>query len=181
MRFLPFKPQAFSAVVSVDTSFGYFPSERDDIQSLKEVREVLSQDDELIVDVFNRERLILKYKPTGIKNLKWAFVPLLLKPNRLAKWMLFRFLKWKEYPSFLLLQKRKVDSNGERLHDLWMVYDKAGGQIRLFEHTVRLYGSWQLQRLLETAGFRVNAIYGDYEGQRFSPNSRNLILVANPK
>ena len=62
MRFLPFKPEAFSAAVSMDTSFGYLPSEQDDMQSLSEVRETLSQGGVLIVDVFNREHLILKYR-----------------------------------------------------------------------------------------------------------------------
>ncbi len=41
MRFLPFKPQAFAAAVSMDTSFGYLPSEQDDRVSLAEVRRVL--------------------------------------------------------------------------------------------------------------------------------------------
>ena len=35
MRFLPFKPQAFAAAVSMDQSFGYLPSERNDIKSLR--------------------------------------------------------------------------------------------------------------------------------------------------
>ena len=34
MRFLPFKPQAFAAAISMDTSFGYLPSEHDDWVSL---------------------------------------------------------------------------------------------------------------------------------------------------
>ena len=34
MRFLPFKPQAFAAAISMDTSFGYLPSEEDDLLSL---------------------------------------------------------------------------------------------------------------------------------------------------
>ena len=43
MRFLPFKPQAFAAAISMDTSFGYLPSEADDRVSLAEVRRVLTQ------------------------------------------------------------------------------------------------------------------------------------------
>ena len=50
MRFLPFKYQAFSAAVSMDTSFGYLPSDQDDAVSLAEARRVLRQDSVFVVD-----------------------------------------------------------------------------------------------------------------------------------
>jgi hypothetical protein len=101
--------------------------------------------------------------------------------NRLALWTLFRLFQWKEYPSFFLLQKRTVNQKGEKLCDLWVVYDKAKGQIVVFEHSVQLYEFSTLQVLLEKAGFVVNRVYGDYEGQNFSPNSSRLILIAYSK
>ena len=181
MRFLPFKPETFSAAVSMDTSFGYLPTEQDDLQSLKALHDALIKGGLLIVDVFNRERLILKYKSSRLKELRWAFLPVLLKPNRLAKWLLFRFFKWKEYPSFFLFQKREITANGERLNDLWVVCDKGDGEIRVFEHIARLYEFKRLEGLLENTGFTVNAVYGDYGGQSFSRNSSRLILVASAK
>lgn len=179
MRFLPFRSEAFSAAISLDTSFGYLPSERDDLQSLKALRETFYQGALLIVDVFNREQLISKYKNRFQARFKWAFLPVLLKPNRLARWMLFRFYKWKEYPSFYLFQKRAVSANGTKLHDLWVVYDKVKGQTNVFKHTARLYESRRLQELLEEAGFTINGIYGDYDDQLFSPNSSRLIFLAS--
>ena len=65
MRFLPFKPEAFAAAVSMDTSFGYLPSEQEDTRSLRELHRVLRQDGVLVVDVFNRERLIKRYIGTS--------------------------------------------------------------------------------------------------------------------
>jgi len=176
MRFLPFKPQAFSAAISMDTSFGYLPNEQDDIQSLKALRETLRQNGVLIVDVFNRHLLIQKYKR---KRLKWVFLPTLMNPNSLAKRLLFLFFKWKEYPSFFLLQKRTVIEKGKKLHDLWVVHDKEDGQIRVFEHSARLFEFKQLQGLLERAGFKPNSVCGDYDGQSSSPISSRLIFVAN--
>ncbi len=85
----------------------------------------------------------------------------------------------KDYPSFLLLQKRTVDVNGQKLRDMWIVRDRADGQIRVFEHIARLYEFKGLQKLLEKACFKTNSIYGDYEGQSFSPVSSRLILVVN--
>lgn len=180
MRCLPFKVGAFSAVVSMDTSFGYLPSEKDDVLSLGEVHETLSQGGLLIVDVFNRERLMLKYNINRHKELKWIFLPILLKFNNpLANLVLFRFFKWREYPSFFLLQKRSVNAVGDTLSDMWVIYDKAQGQIRVFRHVARLYDLKGLQVLLEKAGFVVKHVYGDYDGQRFSVNSSRLIVVAN--
>lgn len=178
MRFLPFKPAAFSAAICMDTSFGYLPSEVDDVQSLSELKETVNHGSVFNIDVFNREHLILKYKANWLMDFRWKLLPTLLKPNRFSKWMLFRVFNWKEYPSFLLLQKRTVDADGIRLHDLWVIHDKEDGQIRVFSHSVRLYERKHLQSMLENAGFTVSEVYGNYKEQSFSPNSKNLILLA---
>jgi len=154
MLFLPFKAGAFSAAVSMDTSFGYLPSEEDDLQSLTEVHEALGKNGFLVVDVFNPECLINQCK-SGKQP------------------------KWKEYLSFFLLQKRSVDVKSEILHDSWVVYDKVDGQTRVFEHNARLYRLQQLQGFFEKAGFRVIVAYGDYDQQSFSPSSGRLILIAS--
>lgn len=157
MRFLPFKTETFTATISMDTSLGYLPSESDDAKSLSELRRVLKQEGAMLVDVFNRENLTAKYRG---KN---------------------QTPKTKEYPSFFLLQNRTVSCNGDWLCDSWTVRDKAGGQVRIFEHTVRLYDSTKLQGLLENAGFAVKEVYGSYDGEKFSPDSPRLILVAYAK
>ncbi len=182
MRHLPFKAGAFRATVCMDTSFGYLPSEQDDMQSLRGFREALGQGGELILDIFNRELLMLKYKTKRRREVKWVILPILLKfNNRLAKRVLFRFFKWREYPSFFLLQKRTVTAGGDKLGDLWVVYDKAQEQIRVFRHIARLYELNRLQVLFGEAGFVINHVYGDYDGQSFNSNSNRLILVANVK
>ncbi|MGD0450854.1 MAG: hypothetical protein ABSA79_07370 [Candidatus Bathyarchaeia archaeon] len=160
-------------------SFGYLPNEHDDVQCLRALREVLKDDGMLIVDVFNRERLISKYQTNWLRQLKWALLPIMFRANRFGAWLVFHFFKWKEYPSFFLLQKRTVEANGARLHDLWVICNKEDGRIRVFEHNARLYELKRLQVLLEQAGFTVKAIYGDYNQQSLSPSSSRLILVAN--
>ena len=181
MRILPFKSMVFSAAISLDTSFGYLPSEQDDLQSLKALNDTLCQDSSFIVDVFNREQLILKYRNRPAARLKLAFLSALLKPNRLSNWILFRLYSWKEYPSFFLLQKRTLSANCDNLHDFWVIRDKLQGQIRVFKHTVRLYKCTRLQLLLEEVGFTINEIYGDYDQQPFSPSSCRLIVLASVK
>lgn len=185
MRHLPFNGEVFSTAVSMDTSFGYLPSETADLQSLIELHKTLRQGGLLILDVFNRERMISKYR-LGLKRrvangLKWWSLPILLHShNRLLRKMLFLFFKWREYPSFFLLQKRTISADGE-LCDLWVVCDKATGQMHLFRHSVRLYGLSQLKGLLEKAGFAVKGQYGSYSLEAYSADSSRLIVLANTK
>ena len=155
MQHLPFKDEAFAAAISIDTSFGYLLSEKEDRFSLAEVQRVLFHQGVFVIDVFNREGLSLKYG-----NEKHSS-------------------KLKEYPSFFLEQKRTISKKGDRLCDLWTIREKANGQLSVFQHTVRLYERDQLEGLLEKAGFSVNQVYGDYEEEDFSPNSPRLIVVAN--
>jgi len=179
MRFLPFKPDTFSAALSMDTSFGYLFSERDDLQTLNELNYTVTEGGMLIIDVFNREKFVQKYETTIKKDLKWSFLLILAKSNnRLASWLLLHLFNWREYPSFLLIQKRTISKNGDNLHDSWAVYDKGKKQIKLFEHVAQLYQLMQLKELLHRADFLINQIYGDYEKQRFGPVSNRLILVA---
>jgi ubiquinone/menaquinone biosynthesis C-methylase UbiE len=157
IRFLPFKAAAFCVVISMDTSFGYLSSEEADLQGLVEARRVLRRRGELIVDVFNQSNLMAKY--LGKTSLP----------------------KLSEYPGFFLQQKRMVSGDGGRLYDFWEVRDKGGGAVRVFEHSVRLYGRARLERMLEAAGFIVNGVCGGYEGQEYSPESSRLIMLASAK
>ena len=157
MRHLPVRSGSFTAALSVDTSFGYLPSEADDEASLAEVHRVLFQRGIFVIDVFNRENLVLKYNGQNTS------------------------VKEKEYPSFFLQQKRIVRGDGGWLRDSWIIRDKEDGQVRFFEHKVRLYGCEKLQHLLEEAGFVVEEVYGSYERAKLSADSPRLILIAKAK
>lgn len=157
LRALPFKQSSFNAVISMDTSFGYLPSEKDDLLSLEEVRRVLASGGRIILDVFNRDYLIAKYadKPAAPK--------------------------WYEYPSFYLQQTRIVTDNGNQLHDAWIIRTKKDNQERFFEHTVRLY-EWQTFEIsLIDTGFTVEAVYGNYEKQPYNTTTPRLIILAATK
>jgi hypothetical protein len=118
---------------------------------------VLFQEGLFVIDVFNREYLALRYKG---KN----------KPA-----------KEKEYPSFFLQQIRTVSGNGDWLCDSWTIRNKPDGQVRFFEHKVRLYGRGELLGLLKGAGFRVNRVFGGYNEENFGVESPQLIIEAVPK
>jgi ubiquinone/menaquinone biosynthesis C-methylase UbiE len=188
MRCLPFKPKVFSAVISMDTSFGYLQSDHEDTQSLAETKRVLAADGLFLIDVFNRERLIRSYRKKQEQRLhngstrfeeetlsKKDFPPLI---RSFVTPLYFRLSGWKEYPSFYMLQNRMLDDKGETVHDSWLIYDKKTGETRFFRHVVRLYSLELLQSLLHKAGLQVEKVYGDYEMQKFSSDSSRLIIAA---
>ncbi len=157
MRFLPFKKESFAAAISMDTSFGYLPTEQEDAKSLAEARRVLCLGGTFILDVFNRENLVKKYAEKAPR------------------------LKLYDYPSFTLQQQRTVSDDGERLRDLWTIQDRATGQVRVFGHSVRLYQRPKLEELLATTGLATQSVYGDYEEQPYSSGAPRLILLASAK
>jgi ubiquinone/menaquinone biosynthesis C-methylase UbiE len=157
IRFLPFKKSTFEAVVSVDTSFGYLSSEEEDKVSLSEVRKVMLREGLIIIDVFNREYLESKYREQSNST------------------------KERNYPSFILQQKRNISENGDFLCDLWTIHDRQNRQVMFFEHKVRLYGRDQLGSLLNDTGFRVARVLGSYGAEDFSVVSPRLIFLAVAK
>ena len=88
MRFLPFKTESFAAAISMDTSFGYLPTEQEDAKCLTEVRRVLCLGGIFVLDVFNRENLVEKYAEKASRP------------------------KLYDYPSFTLQQQRAVSDDG---------------------------------------------------------------------
>jgi ubiquinone/menaquinone biosynthesis C-methylase UbiE len=157
MRFLPFKAGAFAAVVSMDTSMGYLPSEKEDMPSLVEIKRVLDSSGRFFLDVFNREYLAAKYagKPP---------IP-----------------KLHGYTSFDLQQTRTITDNGSKLHDQWIIRPKKNNQEHFFEHTVRLYDREHLEAMLAASGFKVETVYGDYELQPYNSTTPRLIILAVAK
>jgi ubiquinone/menaquinone biosynthesis C-methylase UbiE len=169
MRHLPFKSEAFAAVMSMDTSFGYLQSEEEDVQSLREVQRVLGRSGLLLIDVYNREHIVLNHRKKS--EFQLAFT------RAFARVFPF-FFKWREYPSFCMLQKRTLGNKGWKIHDLWIIRDKKTGKTRVFDHVVRLYAFWQLEMMLRKAGFRIKITYGSYDRQRFTRDSSRLIIIA---
>jgi ubiquinone/menaquinone biosynthesis C-methylase UbiE len=157
MRFLPFKHEAFTVAVSMDNSFGYLPSEKEDEQSLVEVKRVLKAGSLFLLDVFNRIKLQEKYNSMAASPKSY------------------------EYPSFTLQQERSVSPDGDWLCDHWTVKPHKGDQVQVFDHKARLYTYAQLESILSEADFTVESIFGDYEKQPFSAASPRLIIKANAK
>ena len=153
MQHLPFRGNTFSTVISMFTSFGYLPSEAEDIASLKETARALDQNGRFLIDIANREHLF----------------------------RVFQKKDWGEFPSFYMLEKRTLDAKASKLHSRWTLLDKKEGRVRAFNHDLRLYTLPQLQRMLRKAGLQVEKVYGDYDQQVLQQESTRLIILAKKR
>jgi SAM-dependent methyltransferase len=169
MRFLPFRAEAFSGIVSLDSTFGYFPSENDDLRSLREVAKALIHGGVFLLDVFNGEHMLLR---RGQFRLQDLFIGLARFPQFSA---LFR---WYEYPDFYMLQKRQIAKKKGVLKDVWVFRDKQTGKTLVVRHAVRLYTFALLRRLLAESELKVGKVYGSYENEGFAKDSRRLVITA---
>jgi ubiquinone/menaquinone biosynthesis C-methylase UbiE len=150
MRYLPFRAEVFAAVFNMFTSFGYLPSEQEDVESLNEISRTLRRRGLFLLDVANRDHLLSTFKKKD----------------------------WGEFPSFYMLEKRTLGAEGSRLHSEWTLVDKRSGKVERFDHNLRLYSLGQLENLCAEAGLTPLEFYGDYDGQGFQLDSRRLILLA---
>ncbi|MCW4019264.1 MAG: class I SAM-dependent methyltransferase [Candidatus Bathyarchaeota archaeon] len=172
MRFLPFASEVFVAVLSLDASFGYLPSEEEDTQSLKEAARTLRAEGFLLLDVFNRPRLLRRYGKRFRFNLSFLYKQLPKFPQ------LAVLFKWKEYSSFHLLQKRSITCGGEKLRDLWVFRNKKTKKIIVRYHIARLYELSQLEVLLSGTDLQAVRVDGNYEGQQYNEDAKRLIIIA---
>ena len=150
MRVLPFKSKVFSAVINMFTSFGYLPSEEEDMNCIKEIARILRRSGNLLLDVVNKDHLVNT----------------------------FRKRDWGEFQSFYLLEERNLDVEAQMLRSLWIILDKRGRKIGTFNHNLRLYSLSSLKTMLGKAGLRILDVLGGYEMQPFDQNSSRMIIVA---
>jgi len=150
MRCFPFKKQVFDAVICMFTSFGYLPSECEDIKSFREVRRTLRKGGEFLFDVANRDHII----------------------------RVFQEKEWAEYGPFYMLEKRSLElGQTSRLLSQWTIIRKDTREVRLLQHNVRLYTLQRLKQMLRMAELKVGEVYGGYDGKEFSLDSSRMIVL----
>ncbi len=176
MRAFPFRSNVFSTVLSLDSSFGYLPSEKDDIKSLSEVTRTMTAQGVFIIDLFNRERMIQRYGKSFSFRL-WSF--LFSLSESFGRGLAGLSFKRREYPSFYLLQKRGTSPKEDMLLDLWIFHNKKTRKSVFFRHVVRLYDFHLLRMLLMKAGLKVAEIFGDYDAREYGEGTRRLILISS--
>ncbi len=150
MRDIPFTGE-FDAVINMFTAFGYFDSEDEDVRVLKAAGNSLKRGGQLLLDTINREWVLANY----VQN-DWHM----------------------DGDGNTFLEHREFDLVTGRNHVTFSIVTAEGTRRESPGHDVRLYTLTELVRLIDAAGLRVSAAYGDYDGSPYSIDTPRMIVVA---
>jgi SAM-dependent methyltransferase len=143
-------------------SFGLLLKRADQVRALEAARRVATHDARLILDLANG-------------NLRGGNEP---AEELLHDLTLPDVETGRPITKFILRQSRPAD----QLDDLMFFYDEQdlGGYLRrsMVELKLRWFTRFELELLLEKAGWRADEVYGNYELAPFGPDSDRLIVVA---
>jgi SAM-dependent methyltransferase len=148
MLHIPFA-QAFDAVLSLFTSFGYFPRDDKDARVLAEISQVLRPGGVLVLDVMNRPRVVSHLVPCDSD----------------------------QRGELRITNCRCLSEDSKRvIKDTEVRY--PDGSIRRFRESVRLYTRDELIALLHRAGFAKVRAFGTLDGDSYTFDSPRLVLLA---
>jgi SAM-dependent methyltransferase len=150
MRCFPIRNRVFIGVMNMFTSFGYPPSEEEDLKCLSEIRRTLRKKGRFLLDLANRDHIM--------RN--------------------FRERDWAEFEPYYLLERRSLDFNNSKLVSLWTLVAKDHRRTKFITHEVRLYTLNRIGQLCKEAGLSIKEVYGGYEKQEFSLDTSRMIIVA---
>jgi len=148
MRELGFDSE-FDAVINVFNSFGYFGNE-EDLEVLEGMARALKPGGRLLLDNGNRDYYLLYAAPTS----------------------------WEELFDCYVLYRFAFHAQTGVAHTQQIVLDKGGLEPRTYDIAVRAYTFPELNRMLETVGLSVYAVYGDWDGSQFTTESPRMIVTA---
>jgi SAM-dependent methyltransferase len=148
MRVIPFEAE-LDAVINIFTAFGYFDTEDEDLEVLRQVRKALKPGGVFLLETMHRDALLRDYHPHGISR---------------------------HEDGLLVLEERAFDQLSGRARTLLTTIHPDGTR-REHEFRTRVYTATELARLCAAAGLEVAAHYGGLDGSALTLSSRRLVLA----
>ena len=154
-------PERFRLVLAPLDLLGYFLTADDQLEALAAAHGQLYPEGQLALDVAFPPGAFLG-QPEGVLVHQWSH----REPTGalVSKWWL-----------------RQLDA-AQQLQHLTALYDVAApdGMLRRWSHelTLRYYYRYELEWLLQQAGFRVEGIYGGYAFEELTSESPRLVMLA---
>jgi ubiquinone/menaquinone biosynthesis C-methylase UbiE len=149
------------AFVAVN-SFMHLEAVKDQLAALENVRRALKRKGSLVLDLFNPD-------PVAISR----------EDNRLSLDRSYK-LDGKQVQKFVA-----IDSDmATQISHVTYIYDETDLQgvlhRRIMQFKMRWFYRYELDHLLNRAGFNLRAVYGSYDLDEYSSSSPRLIVVASP-
>lgn len=150
MRNLPFHAE-FDAAINLWTSFGYFADPRDDLRTLRKVRNALRPGGLFLIDLMNAAWLRRHFQPK----------------------------KWQRRGdgSYLLEDSRLVEGRDPRVESEWTILRKGRAPARAML-MVRQYDWRRLSTILKQAGLRPVRRWGSLDGLTLTKDSNRLVVLS---
>ncbi|MBD3336853.1 MAG: methyltransferase domain-containing protein [Candidatus Eisenbacteria bacterium] len=150
MRRVPLDRGSVDGVFSVFTSFGYFADPQHNLEVIREVARVLAAGGFYFLDLG---------QPAWVRR---RLVPQSTRRNG----------PWR------IEERRRLEDGGR-----WVVKDvrvrhTEDGREKQWRETVRLYEREEMQSILEDSGFRLDRVWGDYDGAQPGADRSRLIFLA---
>lgn len=148
-RHIPLKPVC-DAVINLFTSFGFF-EDSDNRRVITAVAAALKPSGKFLLEHWN---------PYAVLQL-----------DQTRNW-------WWMSESLLALAEVEYAPASGRLSDYRTVIDLSTGAVQESVNRIRFYFPAELKGMLESAGLKVRAMYGDFDYSPFLTESRRLITIA---
>ncbi len=149
---LPGRDGAFSAILNLWTSLGYWGDDVD-LEILRQYHALAADGGVLVVDTVNRDMLVRSFRPEG----------------------------YEEYGDLVLIEDRSFDLRTSWVRGPWRFYTKRGHDL-VHRATIpadhRVYSGHELKQLAESAGWQVTGLFGSLAGDPLTPQHGRLVLVA---
>ena len=152
MRSLPDEMSGeFDAVINMFSSFGYLESEDDDQRVLHQIVKVLKPGGKVLMDLLNREWVIINNEP----------------------------YEWRVHDDgTVVLEHRELHLDVSINHLTYMEIAPDGTRRELSDLKMRLYTLTEMIKMLGVAGLKMERVYGGFRGEVYSVDTRRMILVA---
>lgn len=148
MRHIPYRDE-FDIVVNLFTSFGYFSSDEENEQVIRNMAQALKAGGEVVIDYLNP-----------------AYVKKNLVPH-----------STKEVNGMLIEEKRWIED--ETVKKRILIRDDSAAQPREYMEQVRLYSVEQMTAMLERAGLGQIQVFGNYQFEPYrASKSPRMIFYA---
>lgn len=138
----------FDTVFNFQSSFGYLPSEEEDLEVLERVAEALVPGGRFLIETINLLGLIRNYQPRSWRTLG---------------------------DGSLLTEDRSYDAITGRSRATWTIVRPDGSRSEL-HLSMRIYSCPELRRMLAQAGLAADGVWGGIDGSEYGVGGRRLIV-----
>ena len=149
IRSLPLPTASIDHVAMFFTSFGYLPTDEENLEVLKEVARVVRVGGGFLLDLPDRDSVIASLIATSHRSQGDLHID----------------------------ESRSITADGKRVEK--QVTLSRDGNERCYTESVRLYDFAELNALLLASGWECSRFYGNWNGDRYlAANSKRMIVVA---